>query len=90
MALGFYSKKLIARCKAELGIDLPCDVWIYRTRAGWNGLSAGAFKWTFWSETKPLVCSNIGSQYTVKECAMATLLTVDHALDDTCIDILEK
>ncbi len=86
MVLGFYSRKLIERCRSELGIDLPDDVYIYRTRAGWNNLSAGAFRWTFESKTNPLMCNNIGSQHTVKECARAARLVIDNSREDVCID----
>ena len=74
--MGFYSKKLIRRCREELNIALPDDVIVRCCRPSWSSRSAGAFSWVFESKKKPMFsgAGDIGSQYTVRECAMSETL----------------
>ena len=68
--MGFYSKKLIGRLKDEYGFEFPNDIQIRRCNPGWSTISAGGFRWTFQS-IEDILFNSVGSQHTVKECAMA-------------------
>ncbi len=72
--MGFYGRKLVHRVREELKIDLPTDVRIRPCRPGWATRSAGGFSWIFESDVTWL--GSLGSQYTVRECAMSPKLTV--------------
>ncbi len=74
--MGFYGKKLVQRVREELNINLPSDVRIRPCRPGPATRSAGGFSWVFESEETWL--QTVGSQYTVRECAMTPILTVGH------------
>ena len=55
------------------------DERIRPCRPGWATRSAGGFSWVFESEE---ACPTVGSQYTVRECAMAPILTVHDQMND--------
>lgn len=71
--MGFYGTKLVHRVREELNIDLPDDVRISPCRPGEATRSAGGFSWFFESEKFLVQC--VGSQFTVRECAMASSLS---------------
>ena len=84
--MGFYGRKLVRRLFEENGLELPSDVSIRPCRPGWSTRSAGGFNWVFESKIKPWF-GDVGSQYTVRECAMAPTLTVSSGrCGDTFID----
>jgi len=85
--MGFYGRKLIRRLKDEHGIEFPGDIQIRPCRPGWSTRSAGGFNWTFQS-TENVGFNNVGSQHTVRECAMGKTISVRHyRWGDTFIDI---
>jgi len=85
--MGFYGKRLVSRLRQQMDCDVPDDLRIRRCNPGWSTLSAGGFKWTFESYSHP-EWNNVGSQYTVCECAMAEELFLRHThWGDTFIDI---
>jgi len=71
MAQGFYTKKLLKRLREELGLDIPEDTVIHRTRAGRHQLAAGG--WCWWISLR--TGATIGSFYTVKELAKSPYLS---------------
>lgn len=87
--MGFYGKKLIRRLENEHEIKFPEDVKIRPCHPGWSTLSAGGFKWTFQS-TEDVGFNDMGSQHTVRECAMAKTIVISGSRWGDCyIDITE-
>jgi len=85
--MGFYTRRLIRRLKDEKGLKIPDDIGICRCNPGWSTLSAGGFKWTFKSYDNPW-WNDVGSQYTIRECAMAKQLFLNsNGWGDTFIDL---
>ena len=84
--MGFYGRKLIRRLMEEFGIKFPKDVTIRNCRPGWSTLSAGGFKWTFHSYENATL-GGLGSQSTVRKCAMAQELSISRVCGDTFIDV---
>lgn len=69
-------KRLVERLKSEHGIDLPADVVVRRTYAGWSQKAHGAWSWFFYS---PTVGVNVGSDERIVallKCKKITLLTL--------------
>ena len=87
--MGFYSKKLIERLKNEFKIKFPDDIRIRPCRPGWSTRSAGGFNWTFESKDQAQF-NNMGSQHTVKQCAMASKIKINYTGFDAFIDIIEE
>ena len=87
--MGFYSKKLIRRLQYEFGIKFPADIKIRPCRPGWATRSAGGFNWTFQSAEQPGL-NDIGSQHTVRECAMAKTIRIYYTGFDAFIDVVEE
>lgn len=86
--MGFYGRKLIRRLREEFGLKIPDDIRIRPCRPGWATRSSGGFNWTFESKTRPEF-SCVGSQHTVRECAMADQLAIDSQDFDCFIDIVK-
>lgn len=85
--MGFYGRKLIRRLQDEYGMKFPDDIRISPYHPGWATRSAGGFIWTFWSMDN-ITFNNIGSQHTVRECAMAKSISVNvNGWGDVFIDI---
>lgn len=87
--MGFYGRKLIRRLRDEHGVKFPSDVRIRPCRPGWSTRSAGGFTWTFES-TENTRFNDVGSQHTVRECAMAKVIVIRSTeYRDTFIDVYE-
>jgi hypothetical protein len=69
------SQKLINRIKKELGLDLPEDTEIRRTRAGSWQKSGGALSWFLYAKSDAQI-SNYGSTETVGELLKAKELEI--------------
>ncbi len=63
-ALSADGKKLVTRLKNDHEIELPDDVVIRRTYAGWRQKAHGAWSWFFYSPTDGAL--NFGSSETVR------------------------
>jgi hypothetical protein len=69
------TQQLLKRLREELGIPLPEDTLVKRTRSGYLQKSAGAWSWFLYSPTHIWV-SDYGSPDRVVELCLATKLEV--------------
>lgn len=83
--MGFYGKRLCRRLRDEFGWELPGDLRICPCRPSWATRAAGGFSWVFQSDEN-VGYSSIGSQWTVRRCAMAPRLEISVCDHDRFID----